>query len=204
MRLSLTLRSPGPWQGRAIHVYRSPFVIGRDPQCQLRAAHPLVAGRHCEILLRQGRLYVRDLGGAEGTFVNGERLRGLTALRDGDRLRVGPLEFETRLQASDPAASPTPAVAVPQHRRPSAETVAAGVEDDIAAMLLASGDGEGPSDGGAYSPTLRGAAARQAPAADPTAVGAKAAKPTPRTGPMDTASAARSLLAKYRGTERKR
>src|ERR687885_1591335 len=36
-----------------------------------------------------GQLMVEDLGSTNGTFVNGQRLTGVQALRAGDQLRVG-------------------------------------------------------------------------------------------------------------------
>ena len=40
---------------------------------------------------------MRDLGSEEGTFLNGEKVSDDSALRDGDRLKVGTLEFRIRL-----------------------------------------------------------------------------------------------------------
>lgn len=48
---------------------------------------------HCEILLTDDRLSVRDLGTDAGTFVNDNRIHEETLLVDGDRLRIGRLEF---------------------------------------------------------------------------------------------------------------
>ncbi|MFG0295018.1 MAG: FHA domain-containing protein, partial [Maioricimonas sp. JB045] len=43
-------------------------------------------------------LRVRDLGSTNGTFVNGERLRGAVMLNSGDRVSVGKLEFEVAIK----------------------------------------------------------------------------------------------------------
>ena len=40
------------------------------------------------------RVSVEDLGSANGTYVNDERIREPTALKDGDLLRLGPLHFK--------------------------------------------------------------------------------------------------------------
>ena len=40
---------------------------------------------------------MRDLGSDEGTFLNGEKVSSDSALRDGDTLKVGTLEFRIRL-----------------------------------------------------------------------------------------------------------
>jgi pSer/pThr/pTyr-binding forkhead associated (FHA) protein len=103
-------------------------LIGRDSGCQLRPASPLVSGRHCALVQRQGKVLARDLGSASGTFVNDRPLHGEVELHDGDRLRVGPLLFAVHLKATLPVNLPTP---LPPTRAGQPAS-----EDDIAAMLL--------------------------------------------------------------------
>ena len=46
--------------------------------------------RHHVLVRRIGdSVEVMDLGSANGTYVNGTRVRALTRLRDGDMLRIG-------------------------------------------------------------------------------------------------------------------
>ena len=59
-----------------------------------------VSRRHCEIFFKEGLAAVRDFGSKNGTFVNGERLQGERELKNGDHLKVGPLEFEVQLSVS--------------------------------------------------------------------------------------------------------
>src|SRR6202790_5655897 len=72
------------WHGRTIVVTRSPFLIGSTRACHLRAPSSCLSGFHCALILRGGRRWVRDLGSDEGTFLNGEKVSGDSALRDGD------------------------------------------------------------------------------------------------------------------------
>lgn len=67
-------------------------VMGRDPGCTLRLADPYVSRRHARLRYAQGVWYIQDLGSKGGTFVNGNAVTA-TALRDGDRIRVGGAEF---------------------------------------------------------------------------------------------------------------
>ena len=69
------------------------FVIGRDPQCNLRPNSELISKMHCAILQRDDQVLVRDLKSTNGTFVNNDRIDGEVPIRDGDLLRVGPLVF---------------------------------------------------------------------------------------------------------------
>jgi pSer/pThr/pTyr-binding forkhead associated (FHA) protein len=93
MKLSLIVLTPGKTQGKAIAISLSQFLIGRDPHCQLRPASPMISNRHCALLTRGGKVFVRDFESTNGTFVNQERVRGEKALKHGDHLRLGPLSF---------------------------------------------------------------------------------------------------------------
>ncbi len=98
--------------GAVIPLKADPFVIGRDPSCQLRPKGDGVSGRQCAILRRGPHIAVRDLGSARGTLVNDRCLRTGDEMRvsDGDRLQVGHLIFAIRIDeeareaaADDPA-----------------------------------------------------------------------------------------------------
>ncbi len=43
---------------------------------------------------------IRDLGSRNGTLLNGERISGERELRTGDKVKVGPLEFEVHLSTT--------------------------------------------------------------------------------------------------------
>jgi pSer/pThr/pTyr-binding forkhead associated (FHA) protein len=121
MKLSLVVVTAGKMRGRAVPVRRSPFLIGRDDGCHLRPSSSEVSRQHCAILLRGARAFVRDLDSTNGTRINGEFLVGETELRDYDRLTIGPLHFNVRLERDG-----TPL--------PSAEPVAALLNDGNAAI----------------------------------------------------------------------
>lgn len=105
MNLTLTVMNPGSARGLAVPVRQSPFLIGRQPECQLRPNHRKVSGRHCAIFFQNGQAIVRDLGSTNGTYVNEEMVAGERPLRQGDRLRIGPVHFSVGLELPRPAAS---------------------------------------------------------------------------------------------------
>ena len=70
-----------------------PCVIGRDPECDRFIDDPAASRRHCTFTLRQGRIWVEDLGSLNGTFLNGMRLHSAQPLAAGDRLNLGRLPF---------------------------------------------------------------------------------------------------------------
>src|SRR6516164_51953 len=108
MKLSLVVLTPGPNQGKVLEIKLSQFVVGRDPQCQLRPASPMISKRHCAVLQREGKAFLRDFDSTNGTFVNDEPVKGEIELHHGDHLKMGPLMFEVRIEASAPVNRPTP------------------------------------------------------------------------------------------------
>ena len=55
--------------------------------------HPNVSRRHAEFEVVGGTVVLRDLGGTNGTYVNGELLCGAQSLTPGDRINIGPFEL---------------------------------------------------------------------------------------------------------------
>jgi predicted component of type VI protein secretion system len=112
MKLSLVV-AQGVHSGKVIPVTATEFVIGRDPQCQLRPASPAVSKQHCALSVRDGKVYVRDCGSTNGTFINNEQVAAEREVKAGDRLRVGPLEFDLTIEVGAPASKSSPVIAVP-------------------------------------------------------------------------------------------
>jgi CheY-like chemotaxis protein len=81
-----------------------PYVVGRHSDCDFRPDDQMVSRRHCAFTLRDGRVWVEDLGSRNGTRLNGEPLDEALPLEDGDRLELGLLTFRVRL-AGEPAAA---------------------------------------------------------------------------------------------------
>jgi pSer/pThr/pTyr-binding forkhead associated (FHA) protein len=55
---------------------------------------PELSRRHAVVKRLPSGLTIEDLGSANGTFVNGTRVRALTPLRDGDVLRIGQISLK--------------------------------------------------------------------------------------------------------------
>lgn len=64
----------GKHAGLPIPITVDLFVIGSDKSCQLRSTRPGVGGQHCAIVTRERKVFIRDLGSGDGTFVNGEAM----------------------------------------------------------------------------------------------------------------------------------
>ncbi|MBU0602949.1 MAG: FHA domain-containing protein [Gammaproteobacteria bacterium] len=73
---------------------RQEVVIGRDGAADLQVDSPQVSRRHARLLRSGGGWLVEDLGSANGTFVNGQRVTRATALRDTDVLSLGSVAID--------------------------------------------------------------------------------------------------------------
>src|SRR5579883_973238 len=69
----------------------APAYLGRGTDCLVRAEDPLLSRRHCRVVGLAGRFHLEDLGSANGTFVNDERVKR-HALAHGDVIRCGSLK----------------------------------------------------------------------------------------------------------------
>lgn len=83
----------GPHKGKIIPINRSPFLIGRSPECRLRLSSGAVSRRHCLLHIFGDHMLVRDLCSTHGTFVNGQEVREDLEFHETDRLRIGRLVF---------------------------------------------------------------------------------------------------------------
>lgn len=97
--------------------FRSHVTIGRDDHCSVRLDHEAVSRVHAELFPDGGTWYVRDLGSATGTLLNGQfvthaRIEGAAELRighNGPVLRVAPESTEPTTANPGQPAAPAPA-----------------------------------------------------------------------------------------------
>ncbi len=120
--------------GAEIPVKGPKFFIGRSEECQLRPASAEVSRHHAVLLVEEGYLGVRDFGSRNGTFVNDQPVRAEQELKNGDVLRVGPLEFEVAL-AVQLGGKKKPKVHSVQEAAARAMEVGSGEELDIFDLL---------------------------------------------------------------------
>lgn len=108
MKVSLVVAS-GVHQGRVIAIVGPQFLVGRDPQCQLRPASQAVSKQHCAIVVRDGGVFLKDFGSTNGTVLNEALVQGEERpLANNDSLKIGPLDFTVRIEVSAPKVDGTP------------------------------------------------------------------------------------------------
>jgi pSer/pThr/pTyr-binding forkhead associated (FHA) protein len=130
MKVSLVVLSTGKAAGQAIPIPTAQFIIGRDPQCNLRPGSAMISKRHCAILVKNEQVFLRDFGSTNGTFLNDVQVQGEVPVKDGDVLKAGPLLFKVAIVGTPAPSTPTPPPAPPQPKKSNI------MDDDAAAMLL--------------------------------------------------------------------
>lgn len=91
----------GKSAGTAVPVTVRKFFIGRAHDCHLRPSSDQVSRHHCAILVGDTAVAVCDLGSRTGTHVNDQEIKGQHRLKTGDRLTVGPLQFEIQVNSTE-------------------------------------------------------------------------------------------------------
>lgn len=103
MTTALLLVVQGRPPGKRLLFPDGDYYIGRGAECHVRPDSDWVSRQHCLFRVTDGGVFLRDLGSRNGTLVNGRLLSGETRLDHADRIQIGPLVFEVRLEAMDTA-----------------------------------------------------------------------------------------------------
>ncbi len=94
-------------------------IIGRSDGLEVTIRDDLISRRQARITRRDNEYFIEDLLSANGTFVNGKKLAGIQALKEGDQIAAGDTLLIFQLGEAAPAAATseempvdTPAAAV--------------------------------------------------------------------------------------------
>jgi hypothetical protein len=80
--------------GSAVDLPEGSATVSRDPGQVLSVdGEGSISRRHAEVVRSGSHVVVRDLGSTNGTFVNGQKISGETALRSGDTVQFGTIRF---------------------------------------------------------------------------------------------------------------
>ena len=72
------------------------LIAGSDRDCDLVWSGEGVSPRHARIFLRDGLIFLEDLGSEEGTLLGGMRLHEANRLRSGDEITLGSARFRMK------------------------------------------------------------------------------------------------------------
>src|SRR5688500_17943060 len=93
----------GPDAGRQLPLDRE-VTIGRGEDADFVLVDPHSSREHCQVIPVNGTATVKDLGSANGTFINSQEVVGQAELGPGDDLLVGVSVLELRGVEGDPVA----------------------------------------------------------------------------------------------------
>ena len=68
-------------------------MLGRGDGADIRLEDAFASSRHARLVPEGDVIVLEDLGSTNGTYLNGEPLRGPQPLHVGDRIRIGDSEF---------------------------------------------------------------------------------------------------------------
>ncbi len=77
----------------ALPVDHQEMILGRDAQCDLVLDDPKISRRHARFQRVHDEMILEDLNSTNGTFVNGQRIKGQMRVQSGDVIAVGSYTF---------------------------------------------------------------------------------------------------------------
>jgi FHA domain len=84
------------YQGQTLELRIGAVQVGRSSSCHIVLDDGLVSRRHAQFVVDAKTAMIEDFGSVNGVYVNGERITGQRALRDGDRVQIGKQDFVLR------------------------------------------------------------------------------------------------------------
>src|SRR5215471_518157 len=94
------------WGYREIALHVGENLLGREESAVVWIDGAEVSRRHARIVISESGATMEDLGSKNGTFVRGERIRGVVSLKEGDLITIGPSSMILQVyRHTDPTAS---------------------------------------------------------------------------------------------------
>ncbi|MGE3316505.1 MAG: FHA domain-containing protein, partial [Planctomycetaceae bacterium] len=81
---------------------RDETILGRHPDCTIQLASDMVSRKHAQVTRVGDAYFVEDLGSGNGTYLNGKRIEGRTALKPEDRIKLGPVLLRFHIKTPAP------------------------------------------------------------------------------------------------------
>jgi hypothetical protein len=134
--------SSGPEAGSAFHLMGSSITIGRSAGNDIVVDDPQVSRRHARLDLRADTYILTDLGSANGTWVNGQRIAAPVTLRAGDSITFGKgVDFALSTQPSSAEAAPPkpPPASMPHPERQAGTPAWVYIIGGLAVLCLLAG-----------------------------------------------------------------
>jgi hypothetical protein len=86
--LALRLVAPPELKGRSFPLGEE-VTVGRAAGCHVTIDDTYASQLHARVFLRDGQVFVEDLGSTNGTYLNRRKVTGPMQLQRGDKLQIG-------------------------------------------------------------------------------------------------------------------
>ncbi|HKI68924.1 MAG TPA: FHA domain-containing protein, partial [Verrucomicrobiae bacterium] len=94
--------NPGQANAQEIRLPPGTHTIGCDSIADFKIDHPSISGRHCEIIISDAGVMIKDLDSTNGTRINGDTVQA-AVLQSGQRIHLGTVELFYAAEASPEA-----------------------------------------------------------------------------------------------------
>ena len=84
---------------RIFPLSRGATTIGRKDDCNIRIPLAIVSRRHAEVFVEDDGVVLKDLGAANGTYLNNHRIEA-DDLEPGDQIMIGPVVFTVQIDGN--------------------------------------------------------------------------------------------------------
>lgn len=82
-----------PYKIKEEYALNNKITIGRGNQNDIILRDPYVSKKHLKIVEDEGKYFLEDLKSANGTYLNNQKVLDVTMLKNGDRIKLGQIEF---------------------------------------------------------------------------------------------------------------
>jgi hypothetical protein len=82
-----------PFKVKEYYPLEGEVFLGRGNENEITIKDPYISKRHLKIVEDEENYYLEDLNSANGTFLNGDKIMDVVELENGDRIKVGQVEF---------------------------------------------------------------------------------------------------------------
>ena len=86
---------------------RGEMLVGRELDCEVMLDYGHISRYHAKLNVSPGGVYIEDLHSTNGTFINGNRIRGRVRLNLGDTIAFDDIVFRLEADVGEPASNDT-------------------------------------------------------------------------------------------------
>ncbi len=82
-----------PFLIKEVYTLKDTVAIGRKNDNDIVIKDPYISSFHLKLINDEDAFYIQDMDSANGTYLNGDRIITAVRLKNGDRIKLGQVEF---------------------------------------------------------------------------------------------------------------